>query len=165
MSSKEESPLIQQHQKFMLQAFHLAEDAYDEDEIPVGALVVKESRIIGKGYNQTERLKDPTAHAEMIAISAACSTLENKYLEGCTLYVTKEPCPMCAGALVWSKIKRVVFGASDTDAGACGSAFNLAANRRLNHQVEVVQGVMEQDCEWLLKKFFQERRGQGNGRY
>jgi len=101
------------HQQFMLQALKLAEIAYNKGEVPVGAVVVHEGRIIGKGYNQVEMLKDPTAHAEMIAISSACATLNNKYLNDCTLYVTLEPCPMCAGALVWSKLKRVVFGALD----------------------------------------------------
>lgn len=142
----------------MSKAFMLAEQAYEEKEVPVGALIVKDGHIIGKGYNQTERLKDATAHAEMVAISAACANLENKYLEGCTLYVTLEPCPMCAGALVWSKIDRIVFGATDPKAGACGSVFNLATNNKLNHQVEVIQGIMEQDCEWLLKNFFRKQR-------
>ncbi|MGK7368621.1 MAG: tRNA adenosine(34) deaminase TadA [Candidatus Halalkalibacterium sp. M3_1C_030] len=149
---------MNKHQQYMQKAFLLAEQAYDEKEIPVGALVVKDDRIIGKGYNQTERLKDATAHAEMLAISAACSTLENKYLDGCTLYVTLEPCPMCAGALVWSKIDRIVFGAADANAGACGSILNIASNHKLNHQVEVIQGIMEEDCEWILKQFFRERR-------
>ena len=144
----------------MQKAFLLAEQAYEEKEIPVGALIVKDDRIIGKGYNQTERLKDATAHAEMLAISAACSTLESKYLEGCTLYVTLEPCPMCAGALVWSKIDRIVFGATDSKAGACGSIFNIAANRKLNHRIEIIQGIMEEDCEWLLKHFFEEKRSE-----
>lgn len=144
----------------MQKAFLLAEQAYEEKEIPVGALIVKDDRIIGKGYNQTERLKDATAHAEMLAISAACSTLESKYLEGCTLYVTLEPCAMCAGALVWSKIDRIVFGATDSKAGACGSIFNIAANRKLNHRIEIIQGIMEEDCEWLLKHFFEQRRSE-----
>ena len=142
-------------------AFTLAEDAYDEDEIPVGSVIVYKNRIIGRGYNQVERLKDPTAHAEILAISAACNTLNNKYLEECTIYVTLEPCPMCAGALVWSKIDRIVFGATDPRAGACGSIFNLASNPRLNHRIEIIQGVLEQDCEWILKKFFKERRENG----
>lgn len=145
----------------MQQAFKLAEDAYDEDEIPVGSVVVYKNRIIGRGYNQVERLKDPTAHAEILAISAACNTLNNKYLEECTIYVTLEPCPMCAGALVWSKIDRIVFGATDPRAGACGSIFNLASNPRLNHRIEIIQGVLEQDCEWILKQFFKERRENG----
>lgn len=159
----ENPPLLQQHQFYMRNAFNLAEQAYDEKEVPVGAVIVKDGRIVGRGYNQTERLTDPTAHAEILSISAACSTLDNKYLEGCTLYVTLEPCPMCAGALVWSKIDRIVFGASDPKGGACGSLFNLAANNKLNHQVEVIQGIMEQDCEWLLKEFFKERRLGFNG--
>ena len=158
-----ELPLIQQYQRFMHQAFKLAEDAYEEKEVPVGAVIVKDNRIIGRGYNQVERLKDPTAHAEILAISAACSTIDNKLLEDCTIYVTLEPCPMCAGALVWSRISRIVFGASDAKAGACGSLFNLASNNKLNHRIEVVQGVMEQDCEWILKQFFREQRPGSNG--
>jgi tRNA(adenine34) deaminase len=146
------------HQQFMLQALKLAEIAYNKGEVPVGSVVVHEGRIIGKGYNQVEMLKDPTAHAEMIAISSACATLNNKYLNGCTLYVTLEPCPMCAGALVWSKLKRVVFGALDEKAGACGTIFNVATNKSLNHQVEVIQGVLEQDAQFLLKQFFSEKR-------
>ena len=147
----------------MQQAFFLAEQAYEEKEVPVGAVVVKDESIIGKGYNQTEQLNDPTAHAEMLAISAACSTLRQKYLQDCTLYVTLEPCPMCTGALVWSKIDTIVIGAWDTKAGSCGSIFNLASNDKLNHQIDVIQGFMEDDCEWILKQFFQERRSGGNG--
>lgn len=154
---KEPHPL-NVHQQFMRKAFMLAEQAYEEKEVPVGAVIVKDKRIIGRGYNQTERLKDPTAHAEILAISAACTTLENKYLDDCTLYVTLEPCPMCAGALVWSKISRIVFGASDSTAGSCGTVFNLSANQKLNHQIEIIQGVLEEDCEWLMKQFFKERR-------
>ncbi|MFH5886233.1 tRNA adenosine(34) deaminase TadA [Halalkalibaculum sp. DA3122] len=158
MPQNNSTPTIRQHQKFMLQAFKLAEQAYEEDEIPVGAIVVQEDRIIGKGYNQTERLNDATAHAEMLAISAACSTIESKYLTDCTLYVTLEPCPMCAGALVWSRIERVVFGTLDARAGACGSLFNIADNEKLNHRVEVIQGVMEEDCKWILQHFFENKR-------
>lgn len=143
---------------FMLQAFYLAEKAFNEGEIPVGAVVVHDNRIVGKGYNQVERLKDPTAHAEMLAISAACATLSNKYLTDCTLYVTLEPCAMCSGAIVWSKLKRVVFGALDDKAGGCGSIFNITQNKKLNHRTEVIQGVMEADCEDLLKRFFQKKR-------
>lgn len=142
----------------MRQAFHLAEMAYDKGEVPIGAVVVHENRIIGKGYNQVEMLDDSTAHAEMIALSAASSTLKNKYLEDCTLYVTIEPCPMCAGALVWSKIKRVVFGAMDEKAGACGSVFNISSNKKLNHNIEIIQGVMEADCRYLLQEFFKSKR-------
>ena len=142
----------------MARAFMLAEQAYEEGEVPVGAIVVHKDQIIGKGYNQVERLNDPTAHAEMLAISAACETLDEKYLSECTLYVTLEPCPMCAGASVWSKMGTIVFGAADPKAGACGSLFNIAANNKLNHQVEVIQGVMEAESEHLMKAFFIERR-------
>lgn len=152
------SPPLQKHQQFMRHAFWLAEEAKEADEIPVGAVIVADDQIIGRGYNQTQRLKDATAHAEMIAISAACNTLQNKYLENCTLYVTLEPCPMCAGALVWSKIERIVFGAADVQAGACGSLFNLASNNKLNHSIEVIQGVMEKDCEFILNEFFAQKR-------
>lgn len=146
------------HQNYMMQAFRLAETAYDNGEVPVGAVVVHQNRIIGKGYNQVEMLQDSTAHAEMIAVSAACSTLQNKYLEDCTLYVTLEPCPMCAGALVWSKIKRIVFGAMDEKAGACGTVFNISSNNKLNHNIEIIQGVMEADCKFLLQDFFKSKR-------
>jgi tRNA(adenine34) deaminase len=146
------------HKKFMTEAFKLAEKAYEEEEVPVGAVVVFENRIIGKGYNQVERLRDPTAHAEMLAISAACSTLEHKYLHGCTLYVTLEPCPMCAGAVVWSKLDRLVYGAMDEKAGACGTRFNIAASDLLNHRVEIIQGIMEADSQYLLRSFFEKRR-------
>jgi tRNA(adenine34) deaminase len=160
---KKNVPGTQKHLQYMQKAFFLAEQAFEEKEVPVGALVVKDDQIIGKGYNQSERLKDATAHAEMLAISAACSTLEQKYLQDCTLYVTLEPCPMCTGALVWSKIDTVVIGAWDANAGSCGSIFNLSTNDKLNHQVNVIQGFMESDCEWILKRFFQERRSGGNG--
>mgnify|MGYP001627819388 FL=1 len=142
----------------MAKALILAEQAFEEGETPVGAIVVKDNMIIGKGYNQVEKLNDPTAHAEMIAISAACETLGNKYLKGCTLYVTLEPCPMCAGALVWSKIDTIVYGASDSTSGGSGSLFNITANNNLNHQIEVIQGILEMDSEYLLKSFFGAKR-------
>ncbi len=146
------------HQNYMLQAFRQAELAFEKDEVPIGAVVVQNGRIIGKGYNQVEMLQDTTAHAEMIAISAACSTIQSKYLTDCTLYVTLEPCPMCAGASVWSKMKRVVFGAIDENSGGCGSVFNISSNNKLNHQVEIIQGVMEADCQYLLQQFFSNKR-------
>lgn len=146
------------HQRYMQQAIGLAQEALLGGEVPVAALVVHKGRIVGRGTNQTEALGDPTAHAEMIAISAACDTLQSKYLTDCTLYVTLEPCPMCSGAMVWSKLDRVVFGASDEKAGACGTRFQLASNRALNHQVEVIQGVEESECSELLTRFFRERR-------
>ncbi|MEQ8525525.1 tRNA adenosine(34) deaminase TadA [Gracilimonas sp.] len=153
-----EGQVWQKHHRFMARAFMLAEQAFDEGEVPVGAVIVRNNQIIGKGYNQVQRLNDPTAHAEMIAISAACETMDEKYLSECTLYVTLEPCPMCAGAAVWSKLGGIVFGAADAKAGGCGSVFNISSNKKLNHQVEVIQGVMEAECEHLLKAFFRERR-------
>lgn len=146
------------HNIFMQQAFLLAETAYRKGEIPVGAVVVQDKRIIGKGYNQVESMNDPTAHAEMIAISAACATINSKYLTDCTLYVTLEPCPMCTGALVWSKLSTVVFGTPDERAGACGSIFNIGSNKKLNHRVEIIQGVLEADCKHILQSFFKEKR-------
>ncbi len=142
----------------MARAFMLAEQAYENDEIPVGAVVVYNDQIIGKGYNQVEMLSDPTAHAEMLAISAACETISEKYLSECTLYVTLEPCPMCAGAAVWSKLGTLVFGAQDARSGGCGSVFNIASNEKLNHQIQVIQGIMESESEYLLKEFFKQKR-------
>lgn len=151
-------PIWQSHQRFMAKAIQLAEQAFEEGEVPVGALVVQNNVIVGKGYNQVERLNDPTAHAEMIAISAACDTLDEKYLSECTLYVTLEPCPMCAGGIVWSKMGRVVFGTSDPKSGGCGSLFNILENKHLNHQPEVIQGILEKDAEYLLTSFFTSKR-------
>lgn len=147
-----------QHQIYMREAYKLAQIAYQMNEVPVGAVIVYENRIIGKGYNQVEMLVDPTAHAEMIAISSACTTLHNKYLSGCTLYVTLEPCVMCSGALVWSKIDRIVFGTIDEKAGGAGSVFNLTSNKKLNHSIEIIQGVLEEECSSLLKQFFNDKR-------
>jgi len=142
----------------MNEALKLARSAFHEDEVPVGAVVVHENRIVGRGHNQVELLRDPTAHAEMLAISAACDTLKQKYLQKCTLYVTLEPCAMCSGAIVWTKLDRVVFGAMDERAGGCGSVFNIAENRQLNHQAEIIQGIMEQESKKLLKTFFEKKR-------
>ena len=154
-------PIWQQHQFFMTKAIELAEQAYKKDEVPVGAVVVKENKVIGKGYNQIELLGDATAHAEMIALSAAYETNGSKYLHGATLYVSLEPCVMCAGALIWSKIDRLVFGASDSKSGACGSLFNIHNNPLLNHRFEVIQGILEADAENLLKRFFAKKRKKG----
>jgi tRNA(adenine34) deaminase len=126
--------------------------------VPVGAVIVSENRIIGRAHNQTETLQDPTAHAEMIAISAAANTLGSWRLEGCTLFVTLEPCAMCAGAVVLSRIRRVVFGAFDPKAGACGSLRNLVQDVRLNHRVELTSGVLDAEVSDLMKAFFQNLR-------
>lgn len=153
-------PIFAFHRRYMTQALKLAFQAYDEDEIPVGAVIVHENRIIGKGYNQVEQLKDPSAHAEMIALSSACGTLQSKYLSGCTLYVTLEPCPMCATALVWAKLTRLVFATTDPRAGAAGSIYNLVNDSKLNHSIEVIHGICEQKSEELIKKFFRNKRSQ-----
>ena len=135
-----------------------AERAYDAGEVPVGAVVVKGSQIVGRGHNQVERLADPTAHAEMLAVSAACQTLGTKFLDGCTLYVTLEPCPMCAGALVWSRLTRLVFGAFDEKAGAASTLYDIPRDARLNHQLQTISGVEAEASAALLRDFFRQRR-------
>lgn len=151
-------PYLNIHYRFMTQAILLAEKAAEADEVPVGAVVVYKNTIIGKGYNQVEALKDPTAHAEIIALTAACNTLGEKYLNDCTLYVTLEPCAMCAGALVNAKLGQLVFAAADAKAGACGSVFNICENKQLNHSVKTIQGILEDDAEYLLRQFFKGKR-------
>lgn len=141
------------HQQYMMKAFALAEQAKAEDEVPIGAIVVCNNKIIGKGYNQTEKLKDPTAHAEMIAITAACNSLNSKYLHDCTLYVTLEPCVMCAGALRWSQISQIVYAAKDPKGG-----YSLISSSLLHPKTNVQQGVCAGACEKLLKVFFKEKR-------
>ena len=142
----------------MKTALRLAERAYELGEVPVGAVVVRGEQIVGRGHNQVEQLSDPTAHAEMIAVTAACETLGSKFLEGCTLYVTLEPCPMCAGALVWARLARLVFGAFDEKAGSASTLYNLVQDPRLNHQMEVVSGVEADRAAALLQAFFRDRR-------
>ncbi len=143
-------------------ALREAERAMEEKEVPVGAIVVHKGRLVGRGRNMVEQLKDPTAHAEMIAITAACETLGVKYLKDCTLYVTLEPCPMCAGAMVWAKLDRLVFGAFDSKAGAASTIYNIPQDSRLNHQIDIVSGVEAEQAEGLLRSFFQQRRRQAN---
>ncbi len=142
----------------MNQAFREAEKAYREKEVPIGAVVVFENQIIGRGYNQTERLQDPTAHAEILAITAAAAHLESRRLLNTTLYVTLEPCPMCAGAIVLARIPTLVFGASDPKGGACGTLFNITQDSRLNHQVNVIPGIEENKCSLILSDFFRKLR-------
>jgi tRNA(adenine34) deaminase len=153
-------PLIdlQSDQYFMGEALRQAVRAYDADEVPVGAIVVREGRIIARAFNQVELLKDATAHAEMLAITQAEEAVGDWRLTDCTLYVTKEPCPMCAGAVVHVRFARVVFGASDPKAGAAGSALNLLQFPGLNHQTEITSGVREPECRRLLQTFFAEKR-------
>lgn len=142
------------HEQWMTLALREARRAFDEGEVPVGTVVVHEGRVIGRGYNQIERLQDPTAHAEMIALTAAANHLGSRRLDGCTLYVTLEPCPMCAGAIVLARVPMLVFAAYDPKAGACGTLFNIPEDERLNHKVQVVPGVLDRESEELLKGFF-----------
>ena len=141
-------------------AYAEAEKAFEAGEIPVGAIIVHQDSVIGKGYNQRELLNDPTAHAEMIAISSAAEFLKDWRLDECTIYVTLEPCPMCAGAILNARIPKVVFGAYDDEAGMCGSIENLCDQNLLNHKAVVVGGVLEEQCELLLKSFFYKIRNQ-----
>ena len=150
--------LLEPDRRWMKLAMKEAERAFDLGEVPIGAVVVRNSDIVGRGHNLVERLKDPTAHAEIIAITAACETLGSKFLDGCTLYVTLEPCPMCAGAIVWSRVDRLVFGAFDEKAGAASTLYNIPQDPRLNHRVDVVSGVEADRAAGLMQAFFQQRR-------
>ena len=158
----------------MKQALIEAQKALEKDEVPVGAIIVFEENIIARAHNQRETLNDPTAHAEIIAITQAASYLESRQVEpqgnlqarrkagwrlsGCTMFSTIEPCPMCAGAIVLARIDRLVFGTLDEKAGACGSLYNIVQDDRLNHQVSVTKGVLEEECREIIQKFFLEKR-------
>ena len=146
------------HERFIKQAIQLAEKAGKLKEIPVGAVVVKKNNVIGRGYNQRESLKDPIAHAEIIAITAAANTIEDWRLTDCTLYVTKEPCPMCAGAIINSRLKMVIFGAYDEEKGCCGSLYQLCGDSRFGNTVTVRGGVFEERCAEILRNFFKIKR-------
>lgn len=147
--------------RYMRQAVDVAVGALESEDVPVGALVVYGGRIIGRGRNQREQLQDPTAHAEMIALTAAAQHIGHWRLEDCTMYVTLEPCAMCAGALVLARVERLVFGAFDPKAGACGSLYTITQDPRLNHRLETVGGVLAEPCAELLKEFFRRRRELG----
>lgn len=147
-----------QHEIWMQHALKEAEKAYDKEEIPLGAVIVFENRIIAKGHNQVETLKDPTAHAEIIAITSAAEYLSSKVLLGCTLYVTLEPCAMCAGAIVLAKLEALYFGAFDNKSGACGSILNVTNNSSLNHQLSVTGGILDDKCGEILRSFFEVKR-------
>src|SRR5713226_9317004 len=143
---------------FMREALRLARKAYDADEVPVGAVVVRAGRIIARAYNQVELLKDATAHAEMLALTQAEAAVGDWRLVDCDLYVTKEPCVMCAGALVHVRIQRVVFGCADPKSGAAGSVMNLLQMPALNHRCEITRGVLQNECAAILQSFFQKKR-------
>ena len=145
-------------EKLMAEALRLASRAAEAGEVPVGAVIIHGGQVIARAHNQVEMLHDATAHAEMIAITQAAAALENWRLEGAEIYVTLEPCPMCAGALVNSRVSRIVYGADDPIAGACGSVFNIVNEKRLNHRIPVVKGVLGERCGEILKSFFRSRR-------
>ena len=146
-------------ERYMLEALKEAALAAAEGEVPVGVVIVKDGEIIARAHNRIETCRRSSAHAEMLAVEAAEIALSSKWLPGCAIYVTLEPCSMCAGALVLSRIERLVTGADDPKTGACGSLFNIAADERLNHRIEIKRGVLQKECSAALKEFFRERRG------
>jgi tRNA(adenine34) deaminase len=151
--SNDKKPSLEDDEFFMRQALREAEAAYGEDEVPIGAVVVCGGLVVARAHNQTERLRDVTAHAEMIAFTAAANTLGTKYLPDCTLYVTVEPCPMCAGAAGWEQVGRIVYGAADPKKG-----FSLIGTAMLHPRTKVLGGVLEQECAQLMKDFFKKKR-------
>ena len=147
-------------EKYMRLAIEQAQIAQEKGDVPIGSVIVYRNQIIGKAYNQREQLKDPTAHAEIIALTQAAAFLESWRLHDCTIYVTLEPCPMCAGALVLARLDRLVYGCDDPKAGACGSLYNIVQDDRLNHRLEITSGVLADECSKLLQDFFQQRRSE-----
>jgi len=143
---------------FMREAVKEARKAFDEDEVPVGCVIVHKKKIIARAHNQIERLKDPTAHAEMLALTAAANALEMKWLNQSSVYVTIEPCAMCSGALVLARVEKLFYGADDSKTGACGSVFNITDNRRLNHRIKVRKGLLAEECGALVSGFFARKR-------
>jgi tRNA(adenine34) deaminase len=149
------------HEHFMRRALEEAEAAFRENEVPVGAVIVHNDRVIASAHNQRETLRDPTAHAEMIAITQAAEALQSWRLDGATLYVTLEPCPMCAGAILQARIPTVVYGAADPKAGAVNTLYELLSDPRLNHRAEIVPSVLAEPCGQILTRFFQKQRALG----
>jgi len=143
----------------MQEALNEAGKAFAEDEVPVGAVIVYKGKIIARGHNQVERLKDPTAHAEMLTLTSASNYLGNKWLSEASIYVTIEPCSMCVGALVLARIRNLYFGAKDPKTGACGSVVNIANHKKLNHRIKFKSGILKEECSSLLKEFFKKKRG------
>ena len=148
--------------KFMYAALKEAEQALDENEVPVGAVVVKDNKIIGRGYNQVERLNDATAHAEMIALTAAANSVGNWRLDDCSIYATLEPCTMCAGALLSARISELYFSTFDVKFGACGSIYNLVEEGKTNHKIKVYSGIYAEESQQILKQFFDNIRNKPN---
>jgi tRNA(adenine34) deaminase len=156
MMFQENSPSLHEH--MMREALKEARKAFEHDEVPVGAVIVHGKEVIARAYNQVELLKDPTAHAEMIAVTQATNFLGSKWLQDSTLYVTIEPCSMCAGALVLARLKKVFFGAQDPKTGACGSVINIVEHKNLNHHLAVEGGLLAGECGALLSEFFKKKR-------
>jgi tRNA(adenine34) deaminase len=149
---------LDQDERFMRMALREAAAAEEAGDVPIGAVIVIDGQLIGKAHNQREVLQDPTAHAEMIALTQAAEKMGSWRLDGCTIYVTLEPCPMCAGAMVLGRVARLVYGCDDPKAGACGSLYNIVQDARLNHRLEVKKGVLAQECSGILSEFFRRRR-------
>ena len=149
--------MIELNRHWMKMAIAEAQAAAAKDEVPVGAIIVRDGVIIGRGHNLNRSLGDPTAHAEMIAITAACETVKDSRLKNAELYVTLEPCAMCAGAIVLARISKLHYGAADMNAGACGSVLDIVRDRRLNHQVEVYGGIERDECARILSEFFEQK--------
>jgi len=149
---------------FMREAVKEARKAFDDDEVPVGCVIVHKKKIIARAHNQIERLKDPTAHAEMLALTAAANALEMKWLNQSSVYVTIEPCAMCSGALVLARVEKLFYGADDPKTGACGSVFNITDNRRLNHRIKVRKGLLAEECGALVSGFFARKRAKAAAR-
>ena len=147
------------HELYMNTALQQAYKAYDDDEVPVGAVIVHKGEIIGRAHNQIKTLKDPTAHAEMIAITQAAAHLQNERLTGCDLYVTIEPCAMCVGAAILARINTIIYGANESKTGACGSATDLTKPGLFNHTLEIVGGILEPECRGVIQEFFLAKRG------
>ncbi|NLI60107.1 MAG: nucleoside deaminase [Clostridiales bacterium] len=146
------------NERFMVEALKEAQKAYDLDEVPIGAVVVKDGEIIGRGYNLREKAQNPILHAEMLAISRAAQRVKSWRLTGCEIYVTIEPCPMCAGAMIQGRLDRLIFGARDPKAGCAGSLYDIVQDRRFNHRLEVVEGILKEDCSRIIKDFFKKKR-------
>ena len=147
-------------ERFMKAAIESARVAEDNGDVPIGAVIVYQDQIIAKAYNQREQLQDPTAHAEIIALTQAAAALQNWHLNGCTMYVTLEPCPMCAGALVLARMDRLVYGCNDPKTGAVKSLYNIVTDERLNHKLEIRAGVLAEECSKQLQNFFEHRRNE-----
>lgn len=142
----------------MQQALREAVKALEKGEVPIGSVIVNNGKIVGRGHNQTKELKDPTAHAEIIAITAACNTLETDVLDTCSIYVTIEPCVMCTGAILLAKMKSLIFGAFEPKFGACGSLYNIATEKKYNHSLKVISGILEEETSSLIQNFLKSKR-------